>query len=662
MQTEKFERRRTARQLPAGAEVVPGGVEFRVWAPGKTRVEVVIEGGRDPAVHQLEPEQSGYFRGIVQGASAGTLYRYRLDGEGPYPDPASRFQPDGPHNPSEVIDPSTFEWTDSNWAGVSLEGQVLYEMHIGAFTPEGTWEAARRQLGELAALGITVLEIMPVSEFPGRFGWGYDGVHLFAPTRLYGRPDGFRQFVNDAHAAGMGVILDVVYNHLGPDGNYLGRFSEHYFTDRYTTDWGEAINFDGKNCAEVREFFLSNAACWIREYHLDGLRLDATQDIYDSSQGEHILAEMARRTREAAKGRTIILIGENEPQETRLIRPPEQGGYGLDALWNDDLHHTAMVTLTGRNDAYYSDYRGSPQEYISAFKYGYLYQGQRYKWQEQRRGTPTAGLKHSAFVNFIQNHDQIANSARGQRCHALTSPGQYKAVTAVILLAPGTPMLFMGQEFAASTPFLYFADHTPELSKLVREGRAEFLAQWRSLGLDEMQSVFADPAAEDTFKRCKLNSEERRTHAEIYALHRDLLKLRREDPVFRRQGEKGVDGAVLGPEAFLIRFFGKAGDDRLLVVNLGLDLHLSPAPEPLLAPPEDRTWSILWSSEHPAYGGTGTAPLETEENWKIPGHAAVVLGPAESEPWVRGLGSFTKKRGFPSLRALAIREGKAGNE
>ena len=625
------------RQLPIGAEVLlEGGVHFRVWGPRCRRVEVVIEGGPEdssdsPPGIQLASETSGYFSGRVAAAADGTRYRFRLDGSNAlYPDPASRFQPDGPHGPSQVIDAGKFRWTDGAWQGVKLEGQIIYEMHIGTFTREGTWVSAMRELPELAEAGITVLEVMPVAEFPGRFGWGYDGVDFFAPTRLYGEPDDFRRFIDRAHALGIGVILDVVYNHVGPDGNYLKQFSDDYFTDRYTTEWGQALNFDGENAGPVREFFLANAGYWITEFHLDGLRLDATQNIYDQSS-EHILAAMTRRVREAARGRSTIIVAENEPQHVKLVRPREQGGYGIDALWNDDFHHSAMVALTGHNEAYYTDHLGKPQEFISTIKWGYLYQGQWYKWQKQRRGTPGFGLKPATFVTFLQNHDQVANSARGQRCHVLTSPGRYKAMTALILLGPGTPMLFQGQEFAASSPFFYFADHQRELAALVRQGQTEFLVQFGGIATPAMQACLPDPADPATFERSKLDFSERELHAEIYRLHRDLLRLRREDPVFHAQRLGGIDGAVLGPEAFVLRFFGEYGNDRLLLVNLGLDLHMSPAPEPLLAPPAGMQWQIRWSSEDPCYGGCGILPLETEEYWQMPGQAAVVLTPQERE-------------------------------
>jgi maltooligosyltrehalose trehalohydrolase len=623
------------RRLPVGAEVLSdGGVHFRVWAPRRQRVEVILEGPMPRAV-ELRREADGYFSGRADAAGDGTRYRFRLDGGDAYPDPASRFQPEGPHGPSQVIAPGRFAWSDHSWRGVGLRGQVVYEMHIGTFTPEGTWDAAARQLPELATLGITVLEAMPVADFPGRFGWGYDGVELFAPTRLYGTPDDFRRFVDRAHAVGLGVILDVVYNHVGPDGNYLPQFSAAYFTDRYKNEWGKAINFDGPDSGPVREFFLANAGYWIDEYHLDGLRLDATQQIFDASP-ENILLALGRRVREAARGRATLIVAENEPQHTRLVRPPERGGYGLDALWNDDFHHSATVVLSGHNEAYYSDYLGEPQEFVSAVKWGYLYQGQRYKWHKKRRGTPALDLPPAHFVTFLQNHDQVANSGLGLRCHQLSSPGRYRAMTALFLLAPGTPMLFQGQEFAASSPFLFFADHNPELAALVRRGRAQFLSQFPSVGLPESQARLADPAAPETFQRCKLDLSERQRHAPLYEMHRDLLRLRREDPVFSAQRPRGVDGAVLGPQAFVLRFFAEDGADRLLVVNFGRDLHRDPAPEPLLAPPEGQSWALRWTSDDQRYGGGGTPALETEANWRIPGETAVVLVPEVMPPQPAG--------------------------
>jgi maltooligosyltrehalose trehalohydrolase len=622
------EREMHRRRYPIGAEPTENGIFFRVWAPSRDTVAVVLEDGTE---HSLDREPAGHFSGVLSEARPGTLYRFRIDAdETLYPDPASRFQPDGPHGPSQVVDPARYVWRDENWPGAKLQGQVIYEMHVGTFTPEGTWSAAIDKLPNLKEIGITLIEMMPVNDFPGRFGWGYDGVDLFAPTARYGSPDDLRAFVDAAHQIGIGVILDVVYNHFGPDGNYLAQFTPDYFTDRYENEWGEAINFDGPNAEGVREFFISNARYWVDEFHFDGLRLDATQSICDSSR-KHIITELTRAAREAASGREIIVIGENEPQLTDLVRPPEKGGYGLDALWNDDFHHSAMVALTGRRQAYYTDHAGAPQEFISSAKYGYLFQGQIYSWQGKRRGTPGLDIPPAHFVNFVQNHDQIANSGRGRRFHQRTSPGRARAITTLMLLLPGTPMLFQGQEFWASTPFLYFADHKPELGRLVRKGREEFLSQFPNIASEEMSEYLADPRSPETFESCRLDWAEFDRNVEAVALHRDLLKLRRDHPAFAQQRLGALDGAVLGPEAFVLRFFGDAEDDCLLLVNLGLDLDLRSIPDPLVAPPEDRLWYVLWSSEHPSYGGSGTPPIETESGWHLPGHTAVVMAAQRSE-------------------------------
>jgi maltooligosyltrehalose trehalohydrolase len=621
-----FDQVRVQRRLPVGADVHPAyGVHFRVWAPKRKRVEVVIEGGAEARAQELTAETGGYFSGFVADARAGTLYRYRLDGADAFPDPASRFQPEGPHGPSQVVDPSTFPWTDAGWKGVTRDGQVIYELHVGTFTREGTWAAAMGELEALKDLGITMIEVMPVADFAGTFGWGYDGVDLYAPTRLYGDPDDFRRFVDRAHALGLAVILDVVYNHLGPDGNYVGQFADTWFSSRYENDWGDPLNFDGEGNEGVREFFIANAGYWIDEYHLDGLRLDATQQIYDASE-PNVMAEIVARVRETAGSRGTYIVAENEPQEARLARPVAEDGFGMDALWNDDLHHSSRVAMTGRNEAYFTDYLGSPQELISAVKHGFLYQGQRYSWQKQRRGTAALDLPPQALVHYIQNHDQVANAALGTRIHEHTSPGRLRAMTAFILLGPQTPMLFQGQEFASSAPFHFFADHNAELASAVRKGRLEFMRQFPSAATKEAQDCLPDPADRGTFDLCKLDFSERATHAKILDLHRDLLRLRREDGVLGH-GDSciGYDGAVLAEEALVLRFFADDERDRLLLMNLGRDLHLVHAPEPLLAPPAGCRWKTLWSSELPRYGGCGASELDTDDGWRIPGHGSVVL-------------------------------------
>jgi maltooligosyltrehalose trehalohydrolase len=612
------------RRRPIGAEYLgETGTHVRVWAPASGAVSIVS----GDITAALTPEGDGYFSGLVS-LKPGARYQFQLAGaERLYPDPASRFQPEGPHGPSEIIDPRTFTWTDAQWPGARLDRQIVYEMHVGTFTRDGTWEAAARELTELARLGITMIEVMPLAEFDGRFGWGYDGVDLFAPSHLYGRPDDVRRFIDRAHALGVAVVLDVVYNHLGPSGNYLRVFSTSYFSNRYENEWGDALNFDGPDAAPVRELFVSNAAYWIDEFHFDGLRLDATQQIFDES-AEHVLLAMSRAARAAAGARAIVLIAENEPQDTRLVRPAEEGGYGLDALWNDDFHHSAMVAITGRTEAYYTDTHGEPQEFVSAAKHGYLYQGQYYSWQGQSRGTPSWGLSREQFVVFLQNHDQVANSGRGIRGHQLTSPPRWRAATALLLLMPGTPMLFQGQEFCSSSPFLYFADFEEELARAVRKGRGEFLTQFPSVVDFEARAELDDPASESTFDRCKLDFSERQRHAAAYHLHEDLLSLRRTDPTFSGSGRDGVDGAVLSPSAFALRFFSQGhAEDRVLIVNFGCDVRRPSFAEPLLAPPPDLEWTVVWSSEDPRYGGGGTPDLWPKGRWNIPAECAVVLAP-----------------------------------
>jgi maltooligosyltrehalose trehalohydrolase len=582
------------------------------------------DGARDVA---LTPAGDGYYSAIVQGVSAGQRYRYRLD-DALLPDVASRWQPDGPFGASTVVDPAQFHWTDHAWPGVSLEGQIIYELHIGTFTPGGTWRSAMERLPSLADIGVTMIEMMPVAEFPGRFGWGYDGVYPYAPTRLYGEPDDLRAFIDCAHRLGLAVILDVVYNHLGPDGCFFASYAAEYYTARYENEWGDALNFDGPSCGAVRDFFSDNAAYWIADYHFDGLRLDATQSINDES-GEHVLTVIARKAREAGGARSIVLIAENEPQHVRLVRPPRDGGYGLDALWNDDFHHSAAVAMTGHREAYYSDHRGTPQELISAAKRGYLFQGQQYAWQKMRRGTRTDGLRPAAFVTFIENHDQLANSGDGSRMHQRAAPGVYRAMTALFLLMPGTPMLFQGQEFAASSPFLYFADHNPELAAAVQKGRAAFVAQFPSLASPEAQKCLSPPHAPETFERCKLNWDEYETHAAARRLHQDLLRLRRETAAFREQ-RSDIDGAVLGEALFVLRFAGARPDEeRVLIVSFGTDVEARSFAEPLLAPPDGYEWQLEWSSERPDYGGTGSPEVCSHDGWRIPGRSASVLKPVE---------------------------------
>ncbi|HWV57330.1 MAG TPA: alpha-amylase family glycosyl hydrolase, partial [Longimicrobiales bacterium] len=443
-------------------------------------------------------------------------------------------------------------------------------------------------------------------------------------TRLYGRPDDFRRFVDEAHRHGLAVILDVVYNHFGPDGNYLAQFSPAYFTDRYRNEWGEAINYDGEGSEPVRELVLANAAYWVSEYHVDGYRLDATQQIHDASP-DSILAAVTRTARRAAGGRRILVIAENESQDVRLVLPADRGGFGLDAVWNDDFHHAAYVALTGRAEAYLSDYRGTAMELLAASKYGYLYQGQYFTWQRRRRGSPALDVPPSAFVHYLENHDQVANSRRGERLHRLTSPGRYRALTALLLLGPEIPLLFQGQEFGSSAPWVFFADHQGEIGEMVRRGRHGFLSQFPSLADPTARTELPDPCSVETFEMCRLDHGEWERHAPVVALHRDLLAIRRDDGVVNGMARERLDGAVIGTEAFALRYFGRAGDDRLLIVNLGRDERLLPAPEPLLAPPASRAWRLRWSSDDVRYGGRGTIPFDLVTHHDLPGESALLL-------------------------------------
>jgi maltooligosyltrehalose trehalohydrolase len=640
--------RSTRRRLGQGAELIEGGVHFRVWAPTHHKVEVVLDraASGSPAAsatsdHPMRAEDNGYWSCLIDGIGAGTRYHYRIDGDDlALPDPASRFLPEGPHGPSEVVDPRSFSWTDSAWTGLPLHGQVIYELHIGTFSPEGNWQGAMANLTALKQLGVTVIEVMPVADFPGRFGWGYDGVAWYAPTHLYGAPDDFRRFVDRAHKLGMGVILDVVYNHFGPDGNYIDKFSPYYFAQQ-SNEWGRVLNFDGEHCTAVRQLVTDNAAYWIDEFHLDGLRLDATQSYFDRSHDDNIIAAIGREARAASGGRRLLIIGENERQDTTLLRSVELGGFGLDGLWNDDFHHSIVVALSGQRQAYFSDYRGTSNEWLATAKHGFLYQGQRSSWQKQRRGHSTRGLPAAAFVTFLENHDQVANSLWGARVWQQANPACHRAMTAFLLLGPWTPLLFQGQEWNASTPFHYFADHKPDLAKLVREGRAKFMSQFPGCEAGPGKDMLPDPGSPDVFAACRLRWDERDlpAHQRALMLHRDLLALRRSDPTLGAHAATGVslEVAPLSPTCGIIRYFvdgpiaGAGARDRLLIVNLGPDLELDCPAEPLLAPPAEpghTAWRTLWCSEDPRYGGNGCAEPESEDRgWRVPGSATVLMSP-----------------------------------
>ncbi len=546
---------------------------FRVWAPEHQRVEVVLDA--DPeALLPLRKNADGVFEGLVAGAGAGARYRYRLDGGAAFPDPASRFQPDGVHGSSAVVDGQSFAWSDGEWRGIALGDAVIYELHVGTFTPGGTFAAAAERLSDLHDLGVTAVEIMPVADFPGRRNWGYDGVDLFAPARCYGPPDDLRRLVDAAHGLGLAVILDVVYNHLGPDGNYLGTFSPYYFTERHQTPWGAAVNLDGPHSRMVRRFLIDNALHWLREYHIDGLRLDATHALIDDSP-VHFLDELAQAVRDAAsggarRGQHHLLIAEDHRNLAEMIGPRSAGGWGLDAVWADDFHHQVRRGLAGDSEGYFQDFSGSAADLATTLRRGWFFCGQHSAHGGGPRGTDPARLSPEQLVICLQNHDQVGNRAFGERLHQQIEPAAFRAASALLLCAPETPLLFMGQEWAASAPFLYFTDHNPELGKLVTEGRRREFRHFSAFSDLEVRERIPDPQAEETFRRSRLDwaEAESEPHAGVRRLYTELLRLRRGHPLLAADGWSGFSADAVGNDALVLRRRERSGAELAVVVQL----------------------------------------------------------------------------------------------
>lgn len=543
------------------------GVTFRVWAPSWRRVELVLRPGLSSSCrHVLERTEEGVFVGTFDDVAVGDCYSYVLDGEGPFPDPASRFQPQGVHGPSVVIDPSAYEWSDAGWHGISLTDAIIYELHVGTFSPAGTFEGVTERLAELADLGVTVIELMPVADFPGSRNWGYDGVSLFAPSRIYGTPDDLRRLVDVAHGLGLGVVLDVVYNHFGPDGAYASVFTPWYFSAKHSSPWGAAVNLDAEGSTQVREFFIENALHWVHEYHLDGLRLDATHGLVDDST-RHFVAELTERVRTATPGRPLLLIAEDDRNLVTLVRPLDDGGWGLDAVWADDLHHHLRRHTAGDNDGYYADYSGATTDIARTIREGWFYRGQFSAYRQEPRGTDPAGVPLQRMVVCLQNHDQIGNRPFGTRLHHQVDPAVFRALSALLLFLPETPLLFMGQEWAASSPFLYFTDHHADLGRLVTAGRRAEFSRFTAYADVAMQALIPDPQAEATFSASRLvwAERERSPHAGTLALYRTLLRLRRGEMAPR----PFVNAIAIDDECLAITRGGGTEGALLLVVCLG---------------------------------------------------------------------------------------------
>ncbi len=507
---------------PLGAYPEDGGVHFRVWAPQAERVDLVLEDASD--MLPMEAAEHGYFERMVEGLPVGARYRYRLDGGDPMPDPAARFQPEGVHGPSQVVDPAQYAWQDDAWTGLPQNELIFYELHVGAFTPEGTFGGVQQRLAYLKDLGITALELMPAADFPGERNWGYDPAAFFAPSRAYGSPDDLRALVDAAHQRGMAVFMDVIYNHLGPDGAYAAAYAP-FFTDKHHTPWGKAINLDDDGSAGVRHFFIENALMWLREYHIDGLRLDATFALYDDSK-THFLAELSEAVDVFSEesGARRYLMAEDHRNLARVYRPRAEGGYGLDAGWVDDFHHQLRNLTAGDEAGYFADFAGTAAPDVAAtLRQGWFFTGQYAPYFDAPRGTDPSPLALDQLVFYIQNHDQIGNRPHGDRLTDDIGLPLYRAVSALLLFAPELPLLFMGQEWAAATPFQFFTDHHEELGEQVRAGRKEEFAGFPGFGGD-----VPDPQSAETFRRSTLDWTEREAapHAATLRLYRDLLALR----------------------------------------------------------------------------------------------------------------------------------------
>lgn len=595
--------------MPFGAEVLEaGGTRFRLWAPAAKRVHVRIEAPSGLADAAMKGAGGGWFEAVVEGAGAGARYRFVIDGEDAVPDPASRFQPDDVHGASEVIDPAGYTWRDEAWAGRPWEEAVIYELHVGAFTPEGTFRGAARRLDHLAELGVTAVELMPVADAPGARGWGYDGVYPFAPESAYGRPEDLKALVEAAHALGLMVLLDVVYNHFGPEGNYLHRYAPSFFTDRFATPWGSAIDFGGPASRPVRDFFIHNACYWIEEFHFDGLRLDAVHAIFDSSAPD-ILEEIAATVRgRAGGGRPIHLVIENDDNAARYLRgaPGERRG-AFTAQWNDDVHHALHVIVTGEADGYYVDYADAPLGHLGrSLTEGFAYQGEKSRHRGRARGAPSGDLPVTAFVGFLQNHDQIGNRAFGERILALAPAAAVRAALAVLLLAPAPPLLFMGEEWGCAKPFYYFCDFGPDLAHRVTVGRRAEFAAFKRFADTEERARIPDPNDPATFRASVLDWTEPRRgeHREWLEFYRELLGIRRRDivPIVAGDSRPRAGYRLLGKHTLFAEWRFAKGAHLTLVANLGGEAAEAPRRPPgrrLFAthPEKERglvPWSVAW--------------------------------------------------------------------
>lgn len=583
-----------------------GRCRFRVWAPAARRVDVHVVAPQDRYL-PLTPSERGYHEATVEGVFPGALYWYVLDGKKERPDPASRLQPQGVHGPSQVVDIS-FPWSDHHWRGLPLAEYVIYELHVGAFTPEGTFDGVAGELDRLRDLGVTAVELMPVAHFPGVRNWGYDGVYPFAVHTVYGGPEGLKRLVDGCHARGMAVILDVVYNHLGPEGNYLGEFGP-YFTDRYRTPWGDAVNFDGPGSDEVRAFFIENALRWVTEFHVDALRLDAIHAIVDRSARpflEELASAVHRRAREL--NRLVYVMAESALNDPKVLRPPALGGLGLDAQWNDDFHHALHALLTGERVGYYQDF-GALADMEKAYRDGFVFTGEYSAYRRRRHGAPPHDIPPWRFIVCAQNHDQVGNRACGERLSQLVPFESLKLAAGLVLLSPFVPLLFMGEEYGEPAPFLYFTDHSdPALAEAVRRGRQAEFAGWPGFG------EAPDPQDERTFlqSRLTLALRDQGQHRALWEFHRELLRLRRTLPALSSCGKAAMDVERREEDRLVIvrRWAGAAPGGGAPRGRRAVALfHFGVTPCPVTVPLPPGQWDAVVDSADVRWGGPGRTVL-----------------------------------------------------
>ena len=577
-----------------GVLVGENACSFLVWAPRAQQVDVCIIEPRERVV-PMQAVGCGYFHAVVKGISAGALYRYRLNGEKERPDPASRYQPRGVHGPSQIID-SRFDWNDSRWYGLPLEKYVLYELHVGTFTPQGTFDAIIPRLATLKDLGVTAIELMPVAQFPGDRNWGYDGVYPYAVQASYGGPLALKRFVDACHQHGIAVALDVVYNHLGPEGNYLADFAP-YFTDLYKTPWGQAINFDDAESDEVRRYFTDTALQWITDYHIDALRLDAIHAIVDPS-ARTFLEELSSTVHTKANelGRNVYLIPESNRNDARVVSPPEAGGWGFDAVWNDDFHHSLHVLLTGERDGYYEDFC-EVEDLAVAYREGFLYSGQYSKYRRKRYGNSSKLIPAKRFVVYSQNHDQAGNRRVGDRLSQSLSFDQLKLAAGTVLLSPYIPMLFMGEEYAESAPFQYFVSHgDPALIEVVRKGRKDEFARFGWTG------DIPDPESEATFLRCKLKWDLQNAgeHRILWHFYQALLRLRRDVPPLARLDKNALEVTSFTDQNVLLVRRWDTSSQVLIVYSFGQTTNDFKLPIPA------GSWHTVLDSDEERWCGKGS--------------------------------------------------------